>query len=145
MADKKARRKNADRMERKLTRDEKTFPVELDRLVHARIRLGILSALAATDSFSFTDLRDLLSTTDGNLSVHARKLEEAGYIACTKSFEDRTPRTTYHITKRGRQVLEKYLAQMESIIQFARNGQPGTYRSPHEDTAGNDNESSGST
>ena len=98
----------------------KSFPIELDRLVHERIRLGILSALVATDAFSFTDLRDLLQTTDGNLSVHARKLEDAGYIACKKSFDDRTPRTTYLITPSGRKALENYLAQMEAIIQLAR-------------------------
>lgn len=97
------------------------FPVELDRLVHERIRLGILSALAATDRLSFNDLKGLLATTDGNLSVHARKLEEAGYIACTKSFDDRTPKTEYRLSLAGRRALDAYLSQMESIIQVARN------------------------
>ena len=100
------------------------FPGELDRLVHERIRLGILSALAAADSFGFTELRDLLAASDGNLSVHARKLEDAGYIACVKSFDDRTPRTTYRITDDGRGALEAYLGQMESIIQLARKKSP---------------------
>ena len=115
--------KSRDQQKHPRRRDRKgreAFPIELERLVHERIRLGILSALAATDSFSFTDLRDLLATTDGNLSVHARKLEDAGYIACTKSFDDRTPKTTYEITPAGREALENYLRQMESIIQLAR-------------------------
>jgi len=107
--------------ERKNERERATaFPVELDRLVHERIRLGILSALAATDQLSFNDLKRLLATTDGNLSVHARKLEEAGYIACTKSFEDRTPRTEYQLTSLGRHALSSYLDQMEQIIEMAR-------------------------
>jgi DNA-binding MarR family transcriptional regulator len=107
---------------RRVQKSITSFPIELDRLVHERIRLGILSALAATDSFSFTDLRDLLSTTDGNLSVHARRLEDAGYISCTKSFEQRTPRTTYEITSTGRRALESYLGQMESIIRMSKPG-----------------------
>ena len=97
-----------------------TFPAELDRLVHERIRLGILSALAATDRLSFSDLKRLLATTDGNLSVHARKLEEAGYVACTKSFEDRAPRTEYQLTDLGRRALSTYLDQMERIIEMTR-------------------------
>ena len=96
------------------------FPAELDRLVHERIRLGILSALAATDKLSFNDLKGLLSTTDGNLSVHARKLEEAGYVACLKSFDDRTPKTEYRMTEAGRKALGAYLDQMEHIIQMTR-------------------------
>lgn len=96
------------------------FPVELDRLVHERIRLGIMSALAATDRLSFNDLKRLLATTDGNLSVHARKLEEAGYIAYTKSFEDRTPKTEYELTNAGRRALSTYLDQMERIIEMTR-------------------------
>ena len=89
----------------------------LDRLIHERIRLGIVSALAANSSLAFNDLKKLLSTTDGNLSVHARKLEDAGYIACSKSFEGRTPRTDYTLTGAGRKALEKYLNHMEALIQ----------------------------
>ncbi len=99
-----------------------TFPRELDRLIHERIRLGIVSALAAGETLSFNDLKRLLDTTDGNLSVHARKLEEAGYVACLKSFEGRTPKTEYRLTEAGRQALEVYLDQMERIIQLAREG-----------------------
>jgi DNA-binding MarR family transcriptional regulator len=93
---------------------------ELDRLIHERIRLGIVSALAADESLSFADLKDVLRTTDGNLSVHARKLEEAGYIRVTKGFEDRKPRTEYRLTARGRKALEAYLSQMEQILSAAR-------------------------
>jgi len=95
-------------------------PLALDRLIHERIRLGILSALAATDSLSFNDLKKLLDTTDGNLSVHARKLEEANYIACTKSFENRVPKTEYSITPAGRRAFERYLDHMEALIRAAR-------------------------
>ena len=95
-------------------------PLALDRLIHERIRLGILSALAATDSVSFNDLKRLLQTTDGNLSVHARKLEEANYIACTKSFENRVPKTEYSITPAGRRAFERYLDHMEALIRAAR-------------------------
>jgi DNA-binding MarR family transcriptional regulator len=95
-------------------------PLALDRLIHERIRLGILSALAATDSLSFNDLKKLLDTTDGNLSVHARKLEEASYIACTKSFENRVPKTEYSITPAGRRAFERYLDHMEALIRAAR-------------------------
>ena len=96
------------------------FPVAVDRLIHERIRLGIVSALAAGGVLGFTDLRTLLDTSDGNLSVHARKLEDAGYIACEKSFDGRTPRTEYRLTDAGRRALETYLDQMERIIQIAR-------------------------
>jgi DNA-binding MarR family transcriptional regulator len=95
-------------------------PLALDRLIHERIRLGILSALAATDALSFNDLKKLLDTTDGNLSVHARKLEEANYIACTKSFEGRVPKTEYSITSSGRRAFERYLDHMEALIRAAR-------------------------
>src|ERR1700742_3871279 len=88
---------------------------DLDRLIHERMRLGIVSALAANSSLTFNDLKKLLRTTDGNLSVHARKLEEAGYVACTKSFEGRMPRTEYRITGEGRQALERYLDHMEAL------------------------------
>lgn len=89
---------------------------KLDRLIHERLRLGIISALAVNDSMTFNELKALLKTTDGNLSVHARKLEEAGYINCTKSFADRLPKTEYKLTAAGRRALEKYVAHMESLI-----------------------------
>jgi DNA-binding transcriptional ArsR family regulator len=93
---------------------------DLDRLIHPRIRLGIVSALAANSSLTFNDLKRLLGTTDGNLSVHARKLEEAGYIACTKSFEGRMPKTEYALSATGRRALEKYLDHMEALIQATK-------------------------
>lgn len=93
----------------------KTLP-DLDRLIHERMRLGIISALAVNDSVTFNELKKLLKTTDGNLSVHARKLEEANYIACTKSFEKRMPKTEYRLTDAGRRALEKYLKHMEALI-----------------------------
>ena len=97
-------------------------PAELDRLIHERIRLGIVSALAVNNSLSFNELKSLMGTTDGNLSVHARKLEEAGYVACRKSFEGRTPRTDYTLTAAGRKALERYLEHMEAIIRTTREG-----------------------
>ena len=93
---------------------------ELDRTIHERLRLGIVSALAINDSLSFNDLRRLLKTTDGNLSVHARKLEDARYITCSKFFEARIPRTEYRLTAAGRRALEKYVAQMEELIRRTR-------------------------
>ena len=93
----------------------------LDRLIHERLRLGIISALAANESLSFSDLKSLMATTDGNLSVHARKLEEAGYISCTKYFEGRLPKTEYKLTAAGRRALENYISHMESLIQQMRN------------------------
>ena len=93
---------------------------ELDRLIHERLRLGIISALAAGESLSFNDLKNLLKTTDGNLSVHARKLEEAGYIACTKYFEGRLPKTEFKLTAAGRRALEHYLNHMEALIKTMR-------------------------
>lgn len=93
---------------------------DFDRLIHERARLGIVSALAANDSLTFNDLKRLLATTDGNLSVHARKLEEAGYVACTKSFEGRLPKTEYSLTSTGRKALEKYLNHMEALIHAMR-------------------------
>jgi len=95
-------------------------PGTLDRLIHERMRLGIVSALAANESLTFNELKGLLQTTDGNLSVHARKLEEAGYIACTKSFEGRVPKTEYTITASGRRALERYLDHMEALIRATR-------------------------
>ena len=93
---------------------------ELDRLIHERLRLGIVSALAVNDSLTFSDLKKLMNTTDGNLSVHARKLEEAEYIACTKSFEGRMPKTQYRLTAAGRRALERYLDHMEALIRATR-------------------------
>ena len=93
---------------------------ELDRLIHERIRLGIVSALATNDSLSFNDLKRVLKTTDGNLSVHARKLEEAQYISCVKFFEGRVPRTEYRLTASGRRALAEYLDQMEEWIRVTR-------------------------
>ena len=93
---------------------------ELDNLIHERIRLGIVSALAANDSLTFTALKELLKTTDGNVSVHTRKLEDAEYISCTKSFEGRMPKTEYRLTAAGRQALERYLDHMEALIRAAR-------------------------
>lgn len=95
-------------------------PLDLDRLIHERIRLGIVSALAVSDALSFNDLKRLMKTTDGNLSVHARKLEEAEYVTCTKSFDGRTPRTEYKLTALGRRALERYLDHMESLIKATR-------------------------
>jgi DNA-binding HxlR family transcriptional regulator len=96
-----------------------TLP-DLDRLIHERMRLGIVSALAANQTLTFNELKKLLKTTDGNLSVHARKLEEANYIACTKSFQGRMPKTEYRLTESGRQALEKYLNHMEALIHAMR-------------------------
>jgi DNA-binding MarR family transcriptional regulator len=89
---------------------------KLDRLIHERLRLGILSALSVTETLTFNDLKKLLDTTDGNLSVHARKLEEAGYLSCQKSFEGRVPKTQYKLTAAGRRALERYLDHMEALI-----------------------------
>lgn len=93
---------------------------DLDRLVHEQIRLGILTALAVNASLSFTDLKRILKTTDGNLSVHARKLEEADYVMCRKFFNGRLPQTEFELTRTGRRALEHYLDQMEALIQAAR-------------------------
>jgi DNA-binding MarR family transcriptional regulator len=95
---------------------------EFDRLVYERVRLGIMSALAVNATLSFSDLRDLLKASDGNLSVHARKLEEAGYIGCKKSFEGRLPKTAYSLTAKGRRALERYLDHMEALIKATRQG-----------------------
>lgn len=95
--------------------------IELDRVIHERARLAIISALAVNESLTFNDLKSLLNTTDGNVSVHARKLEEAGYVTCTKSFEGRMPKTEYSITTSGRRELERYLNHMEALIHATRN------------------------
>ncbi len=106
--------------ELKVEKREKRSPLELDRLIHERLRLGIVSALAVNQRLTFNDLKALLQTTDGNLSVHARKLEDAAYIACAKSFEGRVPRTEYRLTAAGRRAFDKYLSHMESIIKAVR-------------------------
>lgn len=95
-------------------------PHDLDRLIHERTRLGIVSALAVADSLTFSDLKKLLRASDGNLSVHARKLEEAHYIACTKYFDGRQPKTSYRLTPAGRRALERYLDHMEALIRATR-------------------------
>lgn len=95
-------------------------PLALDRLIHERLRLGIVSALAVNESLSFNDLKKLMHTTDGNLSVHARKLEEANYVTCHKSFEGRVPKTSYSLTPIGRRALERYLDHMEALIRATR-------------------------
>jgi DNA-binding HxlR family transcriptional regulator len=94
----------------------------LDRLIHERIRLGIVSALAVNRALTFNELKALLKTTDGNLSVHARKLEEADYIICKKSFDGRLPKTEYRLAPAGRQALERYLDHMEALIRATREG-----------------------
>jgi DNA-binding HxlR family transcriptional regulator len=96
--------------------------LDLDRLIHERMRLGIVSALAVNEHLSFNDLKKLLQTTDGNLSVHARKLEEAGYVTCEKYFEGRVPKTDYRLTDPGRRALQRYLDHMEAIIHATREG-----------------------
>jgi DNA-binding HxlR family transcriptional regulator len=101
-------------------RAEPEGPLALDRLIHERMRLGIVSALAVNESLTFNDLKTLMKTTDGNLSVHARKLEEAEYISCTKSFAGRVPKTEYRLTAAGRRALERYLDHMEALIRATR-------------------------
>jgi len=92
----------------------------LDKLIHDRVRLGIISALAVNDRLSFTDLRDLLALTDGNLSVHARKLEEGGYVQCHKGFDGRVPKSEYRLTAAGKRALDRYLGHMEALIEATR-------------------------
>lgn len=108
----------------KLTKVEKAaenVSNELDKVIHERMRLGIISALAASEKLSFTDLKNLLNTTDGNISVHARKLEDAGYLECHKSFNGRVPLTEYMITESGREALSRYLNHMEALINAMKN------------------------
>ena len=95
-------------------------PSALDKLIHDRVRLGIISALAVNDRLSFTDLRDLLALTDGNLSVHARKLEDGGYVTCTKGFDGRVPKSEFRLTAAGKRALERYLGHMEALIEATR-------------------------
>lgn len=117
-----AKRSGTPESERRLARSvslEKQLP-GIDRLIHERIRLGIVSALAVNEPLTFNDLKKLLKTSDGNVSVHARKLEEAQYIACNKYFEGRTPRTEYRLTPTGKRALERYINHMEALIQAMR-------------------------
>ena len=100
--------------------EETEGALALDRLIHERMRLGIVSALAVNDTLTFNDLKRLMHTTDGNLSVHARKLEDAAYVTCTKSFEGRMPKTEYRLTTAGRRALERYLDHMEALIRATR-------------------------
>jgi DNA-binding HxlR family transcriptional regulator len=100
--------------------EETEGALALDRLIHERMRLGIVSALAVNDALTFNDLKRLMHTTDGNLSVHARKLEDAAYVTCTKSFEGRVPKTEYRLTPAGRRALERYLDHMEALIRATR-------------------------
>lgn len=104
------------------TQRRRSNPVELDRLIHERVRLDIVSALAVSDVLSFNELKEVLGTTDGNLSVHARRLEEAGYIACRKSFDGRVPRTDYSLTSAGRAALRRYFDHMEALIRRVSEG-----------------------
>ena len=97
--------------------------LELDRLIHEPVRMGIISALAANPTLTFNDLKKLLDTTDGNLSVHARKLEEAGYVKCTKSFEGRMPKTEYRLTEEGSRALTKYVDHLDALVQSIRGRQ----------------------
>lgn len=106
---------------KKAARRRKT-PVELDRVIHERVRLAIVSALAGAESLTFNELKDLLDITDGNLSVHARRLEEAGFIEFEKSFAGRVPRTEYRLTAAGRRALNEYLSHMEALIRRVREG-----------------------
>jgi DNA-binding transcriptional ArsR family regulator len=103
-------------------RPGETTAANLDRLIHERTRLAIVSALAVNSSLTFNELKQLLGVTDGNLSVHARKLEDAGYVACTKSFAGRVPKTEYRLAAAGRRALEKYLDHMEALIRATREG-----------------------
>ena len=115
--------KDSNDSEPQISRLEKaaeTVSSELDKVIHERLRLGIISSLAANDKLSFSELKALLNTSDGNISVHARKLEDAQYVACEKSFEGRVPRTVYRLTAAGRRALEKYLAHMEALIKAVR-------------------------
>ena len=122
-ADERSRRSATGRPKLKGERgDALAAAPELDRLIHERIRLGIVSALAVNESLSFSELKDLLGATDGNLSVHARKLEDAGYVTCRKGFEGRTPKTEYALAAAGRRALERYLAHMEALIETVRAG-----------------------
>lgn len=120
MAAKNATLRKQEAMPAKAALPPEKAAAQIDRLVHERLRLGIMSALAVNESLTFNELKKLLETTDGNLSVHARKLEEAGYISCSKSFDGRMPRTEYRLTDGGRKALERYLDHMETLIRATR-------------------------
>ncbi len=111
-----ALRKNEETQGLRVARAAESVSNDLDKIIHERMRLGLISALAANERLSFTELKKLLDTTDGNISVHARKLEDAGYITCEKSFRGRMPLTEYRITRDGRRALERYLDHMEALI-----------------------------
>jgi DNA-binding HxlR family transcriptional regulator len=107
-------------LKRPTKRAKRSSAVDLDRLIHERVRLGIVSALAVNESLTFNELKAFLETSDGNLSVHARRLEEAGYLTCDKSFDGRVPRTEYSLTPAGREALQRYLEHMEALIKRVR-------------------------
>ncbi len=109
-------KKPSEKPNLRVERAAESISTELEKVIHERLRLGIISALAANEKMSFGDLKNLLQTTDGNISVHARKLEDAGYVECLKSFKGRVPLTEYKITSAGRQALTKYLNHMEALI-----------------------------
>ena len=113
-------RKASSEISRDVAREAQPSPQRLDRVVHDRTRLAIVAALAASEALSFTDLKGITSTTDGNLSVHARRLEDAGYVLCEKTFAGRTPRTEYRLSAAGRRAFEKYLDHMDALIKAAR-------------------------
>jgi DNA-binding MarR family transcriptional regulator len=117
-----ASQRNSDQQNGEQRNLESAAAAELDRLIHERARLGIVSALAVNPSLTFKELKPLLRVTDGNLSVHARKLEDAGYILCIKSFAGRLPKTEYRLTALGRRALERYLNHMEALIRATREG-----------------------
>lgn len=117
-----ATREEKSRRGASVVRPPESAATNLDRLIHERTRLGIVSALAVNSSLAFNELKHLLGSTDGNLSVHARKLEDVGYVACTKSFSGRLPKTEYRLTAAGRRALEKYLDHMEALIRATREG-----------------------
>ncbi|MGD9564150.1 MAG: winged helix-turn-helix domain-containing protein [Pyrinomonadaceae bacterium] len=116
------RDRSGERHALRVEKAAETVSNDLDKVIHERMRLGIISALAANAKLSFSDLKKLLDTTDGNISVHARKLEDAGYLTCTKSFSGRMPLTEYSITKEGRKALERYLDHMEALIKAMKGG-----------------------
>lgn len=116
------RNSNEEKLKRAPAAPAKTTASDLDRLIHERTRLAIISALAVNTSLSFNELKSLLRVSDGNLSVHARKLEDVGYITCTKSFAGRVPKTEYRLAASGRRALEKYLDHMEALIRATREG-----------------------
>ena len=109
-------KKPSEKLNLRVERAAESISTELEKVIHERLRLGIISALAANEKMSFGDLKNLLQTTDGNVSVHARKLEDAGYVECLKSFNGRIPLTEYRITSAGREALTKYLNHMEALI-----------------------------